>query len=343
MVPLSLKIVIPLPLLKSLLEYKLMKHVKVISLSLMATLGISILSLPFSEKLSQASDFPLFSKLPDKKVIEGKPMIDQFNKQQAKGTIKGKLYYPSEYIPAMTVCAQSVHNYYLMNCTPTKEDQESYTLTVNPGEYFVFGHVNGEGREGSIYHAGSSPESRPKVVKVLPSRSTQNIDIDNWFVCRKDAIPSYCIIPPAPRIGSLPNGIYVYCDLPETSPREMQAMCFAFRKTESRIVGNYYPDRSSFADICIEGTSDGNTVSGFAVESVEGVSPAEHLRASQGNTLVNWSEKGHLKVAKKRVILETSNTHPTTGWVRFGNAVLSLNGFSPWSYTPRVPNRCTVD
>lgn len=144
-------------------------------------------------------------------------------------------------------------------------------------------------------------------------------------------------------VENLADGVYGYCDLPETAPREMFAMCFSFRKTGKRIVGLYYPDRSDFEEICLEGTVNGNTVNGFALESVEGQPLSEHLPTSGGKTLVNWDQLGHLKVAGKKVVVNTPNEF-VTGWVRFDSAVLNLNGFSRWNSTnDRVPNRCTID
>jgi hypothetical protein len=125
----------------------------------------------------------------------------------------------------------------------------------------------------------------------------------------------------------------------------MIAMCFSFRKSGNHIVGIHYPDRSDFEDICIEGTVNNNTVTGFALESVDGRPVSEHMPKSEGATLVNWQDgrdnKGYLKVAKKRVVQKTPNEF-TTGWVRFDRAVLKLENFHRWKYIGKVPTACSI-
>jgi hypothetical protein len=150
-------------------------------------------------------------------------------------------------------------------------------------------------------------------------------------------------------LENLNNGTYLYCDFHESNP-EMFGMCFTFRKTGKSIVGIYYPDRSDFEDICVEGRINGNIVNGFARETIELKEQANAIPESESTTLVNWNQqrgRNHLKVARKRVSFDSGNQGANiAGYLHFETAVLDLNLFSSWNSTPDdfpdgyIPNNC---
>jgi hypothetical protein len=116
------------------------------------------------------------------------------------------------------------------------------------------------------------------------------------------AIPALAQAP----IQNLPNGNYRFCSNPPRSPvvsdKEFLAAghCFLFRKTGNRIIG-VFSDMSTYGEVgvCARGTVRGNSITGEAIE----VFPSEDLPMPakpefQGATLMNWNNKGYLKVAK---------------------------------------------
>lgn len=116
------------------------------------------------------------------------------------GIIQGRLSYPSDFVPPMRVCAQSVSNYYLMNCINTEARDRSsfqnFKLTVSPGEYFVFAYASREDSgtpfDYQAYHANSN---QPISVKVSAGKVITNIQVNQWQLCRRNPRPSYCITP----------------------------------------------------------------------------------------------------------------------------------------------------
>jgi len=126
------------------------------------------------------------------------------------GIIQGRLSYPSDFVPPMRVCAQSVSNYYLMNCINTEARDRSsfqnFKLTVSPGEYFIFAYASSEDSgtpfDYQAYHANSN---QPISVKVSAGKVITNIQVNQWQLCRRNPRPSYCIAPSKSSSQSQPS------------------------------------------------------------------------------------------------------------------------------------------
>ncbi|MGK7878416.1 MAG: hypothetical protein AB4426_35470 [Xenococcaceae cyanobacterium] len=105
-------------------------------------------------------------------------------KVQATGTIDGDLSALSEFLPAFKVCAQSTTNFYLLHCTKIQANQWTYSLTVSPGEYFIFaqgfpGVIAGRNllRRPTFYYGDDTQnENQPKAVRVSSGETLTNIN-----------------------------------------------------------------------------------------------------------------------------------------------------------------------
>lgn len=89
-----------------------------------------------------------------------------------EGGIEGKVTYPSDFIPALTVCAQSVNNFNQLKCVQTKDDQRTYKLTVKPGKYKDATHI----RIGR-YHPEATSEYRSTENSVRPYTSLTKLGL----------------------------------------------------------------------------------------------------------------------------------------------------------------------
>lgn len=56
--------------------------------------------------------------------------------------VKGRLIYPSDYMPAQIVCAVSASNRRSL-CTKTKEGDSGFVMRLPPGRYFFYAEANG--------------------------------------------------------------------------------------------------------------------------------------------------------------------------------------------------------
>ncbi|NEZ61053.1 PPC domain-containing protein [Adonisia turfae] len=140
----------------------------------------------------------------DSAVASGQP-TSQSSSSAGEGVIEGRLTYPSDYVPALRVCAQSTSNYYLLNCISTELDQTSFQLSVSPGEYYVFSYEKDTFRDADtnvmydafFYHANWEPNSNPIPVRVVAGETVSGISLENYSICRDRATtPSYCVVPP---------------------------------------------------------------------------------------------------------------------------------------------------
>lgn len=120
------------------------------------------------------------------------------------GTIEGTLFYPSEPMPALTVCAQSTQNYYLLSCIESAAEQQTFRMTIRPGEYYIFSYraaVLQAGRTGNmqdafIYYTRSETSNDPLPVRVVAGRTLSNISPKNARVCgTRTPEPAYCVKP----------------------------------------------------------------------------------------------------------------------------------------------------
>jgi len=117
------------------------------------------------------------------------------------GSVSGSLSYPSEVIPAMGVCAQTVKGAD-MYCTykliqgEQYENGYGYELAVPPDTYYVFAHLVTEGKEdigytdeykayysefvtcGLLYEC---PSHKPVAVEVKRQQHVQDVDPMDWY------------------------------------------------------------------------------------------------------------------------------------------------------------------
>jgi hypothetical protein len=113
------------------------------------------------------------------------------------GTISGQLSFPSDILPAMTICAQSTSNYYLLNCIESEDEQRTFQMDVRPGEYFVFSYISeSSGESITQYHANWGNNSQPIPVRVNAGGTFTNVNPQNYVLCRERPYPSYCVRPP---------------------------------------------------------------------------------------------------------------------------------------------------
>lgn len=155
--------------------------------ALLAVAGLSALSLV---KLMQ----PTLANTLD----EGTRLAPLYLAQDSQGVVEGTLSYPSDILPAMRVCAQSTSNVYLMSCIDTEEDQGSFEMSLNPGEYYFFSYMLWPDAEQFIFHSIGGfrvdTSHAPQAESVVAGQTTRGIAINNPRTCEEYA--QYCVTPP---------------------------------------------------------------------------------------------------------------------------------------------------
>ena len=70
--------------------------------------------------------------------------------QEPAGSVSGRLCYPSEFIPEMTIFFQEINS---QDITPmaTTENQESYNSSLPAGQYIAFAYLNSGAPLGGSY------------------------------------------------------------------------------------------------------------------------------------------------------------------------------------------------
>lgn len=74
---------------------------------------------------------------PPASAIDNIPIISAKTMEKTPFRLSGKLIYPSDYIPAMTICAVSIDEN-ARYCTKIKENTTQYSLFVPSGRYIVY-------------------------------------------------------------------------------------------------------------------------------------------------------------------------------------------------------------
>jgi hypothetical protein len=122
------------------------------------------------------------------------------------GTVEGTLSYPAEAIPALTICAQSTQNHYLLSCIESTAEQRTFRMTIRPGEYYIFSYRAGTNQAGAtdnaqdtfLYHTRSETSNDPLPVRVLAGKTLRDISPNNARVCgNRTPKPAYCVEPPS--------------------------------------------------------------------------------------------------------------------------------------------------
>lgn len=135
--------------------------------------------------------------------------------------------------------------------------------------------------------------------------------------------------PASSRVQNLPDGNYRYWSgTPSGSVVSNDALLanggvtFTFTKRGNAITGIFgYVDGEA---ICVQGQISGNTVSGMAVQTLRGA-----RAVSAGETFQNFGPSGYLQVRRGRQV--------SPGVVRYGSALLNLNGLNRINAGSRVP------
>ena len=128
--------------------------------------------------------------------------------QSSQGVVEGTILFPSDYKPALRLCAQSTSNAYLMTCIDSPASQASFSMTLDPGDYYFFSYLdesNSQGRRGFFYfhtiggyRAGGSVE--PKVVTVRSVQTIRDVVVNEPNTCSEYS--QYCITPPSASASS---------------------------------------------------------------------------------------------------------------------------------------------
>ena len=117
--------------------------------------------------------------------------------QSAQGKVEGTIQFPSDYIPAMRVCGQKTSNSYLMSCISIEENQATFSIDLDPGEYYLFSFIdNGfaNGRDAFFFHTASGSNA-PAPVQVTAGQTTRGIVTNNYQTCSEYS--QYCVAPPS--------------------------------------------------------------------------------------------------------------------------------------------------
>ncbi|MEP0899165.1 hypothetical protein NC979_01220 [Leptolyngbya subtilissima AS-A7] len=137
--------------------------------------------------------------------------------------------------------------------------------------------------------------------------------------------------PALSRVQDFPDGTYRYWNSTPSSSVVSDAallanggVTFTFSKRGSAITGVFgYVDGEA---ICVQGQVSGNTISGFAVQNLQG---AKVL--STGETFQSFGPSSYLQVRRGRQV--------SPSVVRYGSALLNLNNLNRINAGSRVPPR----
>ena len=142
-------------------------------------------------------------------------------------------------------------------------------------------------------------------------------------------------------IQNLPDGNYKFCSNPPPSRQvsDLKAgYCFVFRKTKTRIVGNYFDSSTSGEDnVCVTGRLSNNSVTGEGLQFSQGL--PNGMSDFSGSRLTNWDDSGYLKVAQAKLL----KTYEQTGYseIHYRSTVLNLSNFSRHNAgTESPPTNC---
>jgi hypothetical protein len=117
-------------------------------------------------------------------------LLQPVHSAELTGTITGRLCFPSEYIPEMTIYARNVKTGKPFS-THVKEGTAVYKILVPPGTYFVFVWTRPDEisrRSGGLYSRAvpcglnvSCADHRPIPVEVKPGRTVNHIDPCDFY------------------------------------------------------------------------------------------------------------------------------------------------------------------
>lgn len=120
--------------------------------------------------------------------VPANPELDQnIGGPKPTGGINGRICYPGQSIPEMTVFFQETSTQQITEL-PIEEDQTSYAFILDPGNYVAYAYLNSGASLGGSYSnavlCGSSAEcSDHSLIEfdVVPGVTLDNIDICDWY------------------------------------------------------------------------------------------------------------------------------------------------------------------
>ena len=102
--------------------------------------------------------------------------IDLYSGDQRSGSITGKICYPSEHIPPMTIYIQNTNTNQIVE-VPVQQDQDNYQAALEPGTYIAYAWTSGFQSGGAYAYA----EHTLKAFEVKRGSTTEHIDICDWY------------------------------------------------------------------------------------------------------------------------------------------------------------------
>ncbi len=161
------------------------------------------------------------------------PNVEQATEPDQKpGTINGRVCYPSESIPELTIFFQEVSTGQFTEL-PIPENQASYSIELDPGRYVAFAYLNSGAALGGSYSnavvCGLTAECSDHFLvefEVSSGETLSSIDICDWYAPE--------MVPPDPRAELTPFAGMVY----------------------RTIEGNYYRVESNGDSILVHNGSD---------------------------------------------------------------------------------------
>jgi len=102
--------------------------------------------------------------------------IDLYSGDRNSGSITGKVCYPSERIPPMTIYIQNANNNHIVE-VPISQDQADYQAALEPATYIAYAWTNGFQSGGAYTYANHSL----KTFEVKRGSTTEHIDICDWY------------------------------------------------------------------------------------------------------------------------------------------------------------------
>jgi len=103
--------------------------------------------------------------------------VDIFTADSSSSGVSGKICYPSERIPPMTLYLQNMDNNKLSEVL-ISEDQETYTLPLSPGTYLACAWTNLDISLGGGY---TDVDHNLKPFQIKSGKTTTGIDICDWY------------------------------------------------------------------------------------------------------------------------------------------------------------------
>jgi hypothetical protein len=141
--------------------------------------------------------------------VPANPELDQgFSEPQPTGSISGRICYPGQSIPEMTVFFQEISTQQITEL-PIEGNQTSYAYMLNPGKYVAYAYLNSGASLGGSYSnavlCGLSVDcSDHSLIEfdVVPGETLDNIDICDWYAPET--------MPPDPRAELAPLASMIY-------------------------------------------------------------------------------------------------------------------------------------